>query len=179
MRPAGYMAKRISGVPDGFGVAGVVDIYSVSACLSRAFADYVEFFAHNAFGLFDTVEAIRRLVAERSIDLGGTRLFYYETHEDQFDENGHPSPIGYAPAGVAPPARRQLAGFDVVSFSMGHLPECSPLSCNGLAKAMPVNRHCLFDSVEDAIAHLRSGAFRNSEPGPYRVMAVYTIEGEL
>jgi hypothetical protein len=55
-------------------------------------------------------------------------------------------------------------------------PECSPLSCNSLATGIVVNRHCLFDSFEQAVRALEAGAFDNSEPGPFRIFAVYKIE---
>ncbi|AWM81637.1 hypothetical protein DKL61_15540 [Gammaproteobacteria bacterium ESL0073] len=68
--------------------------------------------------------------------------------------------------GVVIPAHKTLKGFDVVSFSMGYLPECSPLSCNGLAAIIKVNKHCLFDNFDEAKAALDNGLFNNAEPGP-------------
>jgi len=66
-------------------------------------------------------------------------------------------------------------GFDVVSFSQQNSPECSPLSCNALAQSTPVNRHCLLATFEDAVTALEAGRFDNSEPGPFRIFAVYSV----
>jgi hypothetical protein len=41
MIPVGYMAKRVSKKPDWIGAIRVVDIHSVSGCVSKDFADYI------------------------------------------------------------------------------------------------------------------------------------------
>jgi hypothetical protein len=75
---------------------------------------------------------------------------------------------------VAIPKIKQLEGFDVVSFSLQNSPECSPLSCS-LAQIIPVNRHCLLATFEEAVTALEAGLFDQSEPGPFRFFAVYTV----
>jgi hypothetical protein len=75
---------------------------------------------------------------------------------------------------VLPPHTRTLEGYDVVTFSAGTSAECSPLSCNALARDVPTNAHCLLDSLDRARRLLEEGAFTNAEPGPYRVFAVYS-----
>jgi hypothetical protein len=62
----------------------------------------------------------------------------------------------------------------VVSFNVQTSPECSPLSCNSLAESIEVNEHCLLPSLEIAKQLLESGAFTDSEPGPFRVFGVYS-----
>ena len=76
---------------------------------------------------------------------------------------------------VRVPAEKSLEGYDVVTFSMGTTAECSPLSCNSLALEVETNEHCLLPSFERAKELLERGAFRNSEPGPYRVFAVHSV----
>ncbi len=49
MIPAGYMAKRVSSKPDWLNAAQVIDIYSVSSCVSPDFADYINYWMHNGF----------------------------------------------------------------------------------------------------------------------------------
>jgi hypothetical protein len=71
---------------------------------------------------------------------------------------------------------KSLRGFDVTTFSLNNSPECSPLSCNSLATSIPVNEHCLFNAFAEAKEALEAGLFENSEPGPYRVFAVYTVD---
>ena len=179
MIPAGYMAKTVTNRPDWLEANGVRDIYSVSGCISPDFADYINDWKHNGFWLFDSPQVIRQLANEKGIDLKNSKFFYYEVYEKQFDENGSEetlktSDLPFA-TNVEIPKARILEGFDVVSFYAGSGPECSPLSCNGLAKEYKVNQHCLFDSLEETIAHLRKDDFKNSEPGPYRIFSVYSI----
>ena len=81
MIPIGYMAKRVCKRPDWLNSDDVVDIYSVSGCISDDFADYIEYWKHNGYWLFDSPEVIRIVAQENSIDIQGTALFYYEAHE--------------------------------------------------------------------------------------------------
>lgn len=74
------------------------------------------------------------------------------------------------------PKEKHLEGYDVATFSVGTSPECSPLSCNSLAREIKVNRHSLLSSLEEAKQSLESGKLKNSEPGPYRIFAVYSLE---
>ena len=178
MIPAGYMAKRIYTRPHWLNANHVVDIYSVSACLSENFADYIQYWKHNGYWLFDSPEIILSLAREHSIRLEGTTLFYYEAYEEEF--HGERWNL-YAPepsflTNVIPPSQKQLEGFDVVTFYAKTSPECSPLSCNSLAEVLPTNAHCLFPSLEDAQTNLANGAFKDSEPGPYRIFSVYSVE---
>ena len=59
--PAGYMAKRVATRPEWLEVPSVDDIYSVSRCVSRDFADYINYWKHNGYWLFDSIDVIRRL----------------------------------------------------------------------------------------------------------------------
>jgi hypothetical protein len=77
---------------------------------------------------------------------------------------------------VAPPIEKALKGYDVVTFSARTGAECSPLSCNALAADVETNQHCLLTSFERAQQLLEEGKFKNTEPGPYRIFAVYSTE---
>jgi len=142
------------------------------------FADYIDYWKHNGYWLFDSPETIQAVAKENSIDLQGTMLFYYETHEMQFAENGWQSFSSESsiPTHVIPPEQKKLEGFDVVTFWAGNAPECSPLSCNGLAEEIRTNSHCLFDRFDEAESSLNSGRFDGAEPGPYRIFAVYSVD---
>jgi hypothetical protein len=177
MIPAGYLAKRVSVKPDWLEVSQVTDIYSVSGCVSKMFTDYVEYWKHNGFWMFDSPEVIETLAQENSIDLAGTTLFYYEVYEKEFDGGTwHPHvPDESFGTNVVLPLDKQLEGFDVVTFSCRNLPECSPLSCNYLAREIPTNSHCLFRSFEEAEGNVTKGRFKDSEPGPYRIFSVYSV----
>ncbi len=41
------MAKRVSKRPDWLKAPQVIDIYSVSGCISKNFADYINYWRHN------------------------------------------------------------------------------------------------------------------------------------
>jgi hypothetical protein len=177
MIPAGYMAKHVQ-KPKGFHADSVVDVYSVSSCVNEDFADYIQYWKHNGYWLFDSPEIIRALAREHAIQLEGTSLFYYEAHEMEFDGKAW-SPYEAEPSfptNVIPPhEKRVLEGFDVVTFHAKNAPEHSPLSCNGLAKEIRTNQHCLLESFSQAYDRLSGGAFDNAEPGPYRIFAVYSV----
>ena len=174
------MAKKIFSKPDWIAKLGVDDIYSVSGCMSEYFADYVNYWKHNGYWLFDSPGVINKLAEEHTLDLTETKFFYYEVYDLQFTENQHAwqtfTPETSFKTNVVVPEKKHLEGYDIVSFSVGTSPECSPLSCNSLARDIKVNGHCLLNSLEDARQSLKSGKFKNSEPGPYRVFAVYSFE---
>jgi len=73
------------------------------------------------------------------------------------------------------PAEKTFEGFDVVSFAAHTSPECSPLSCNGRAETAATNSHCLFRDFDEARHALESGRFNGCEPGPYRIIGVYSV----
>jgi hypothetical protein len=178
MIPVGYLAKRSCKKPEGLGLPNVADVYSVSDCVNDDFADYINYWKHNGYWLFDSPEIIRLVAQDNSIDLQGTVLFYYEAHEMEFSEAGwrqfssEPS----FPTNIVQPFQKKLEGFDVVTFFVGNAPECSPLSCNGLADELPTNPHCLFETFKEAETSLSAGKFAGSEPGPYRIFAVYSVD---
>lgn len=180
MLPVGYMAKRVTVRPDWLKAAGVSDIYSVSGCISEDFADYIKFWKHNGYWFFDSPQTIIEVARQNSINLTGIRLFFYEAHELEFDNvEGQWTTFKPEPSfktEVVLPSEKVLEGYDVVTFSLGNSAECSPLSCNSLALEMETNEHCLLPSLDRAKELLEEGRFKNAEPGPYRIFAVYCVE---
>lgn len=176
MIPAGYLAKRVQ-KPERFQIDNVVDVFSVSGCINENFADYIEYWKHNGYWLFDSPEIIRAVAQENSIQLEGTSLFYYEVYEMEFDgQNWCPYQVEPSfQTNVSQPVDKTLAGFDAVTFFAKNAPECSPLSCNGMAKQIRTNEHCLFASFDEAYRNVTDGAFGQAEPGPYRIFAVYSV----
>jgi hypothetical protein len=142
MIPVGYMAKRVSKSPDCLEASKVIDIYSVSGCMSKAFADYTNYWKHNGYWFFDSPEIIQNVAKEHLHQLEGTSLFYYEAHELQFDDRSWQpyAPEPSSPTDIIPPPR-------------------------------------LLRSFAEAENHLINGAFQNSEPGPYRIFSVYSVDG--
>ena len=176
MIPAGYMAKRVVACPEEMRLERVSSIYSVSGCIAEDFADYIDYWKHNGYWLFDSPEIVLDIARDNSIDLAGTMLFFYEVHELQFDgEWTRFEPEADFGTDVKVPEASVLEGYDVVTFSGQTSPECSPLSCNGLAAEVPTNSRCLLESFEQARSLLENGTFEHSEPGPYRIFAVYSV----
>ena len=181
LSPAGYLAKSVS-FPPGYLKAGTLthltDIYSLSSCVNEDFADYADFWKHNGYWLFDRPEIILTLAQENQIDLTGSVLFYYEVYGLEFDGESWRTydPSGASETNISTPRKKQLEGFDVVTFYAGSTPECSPLSCNSLAEKIRTNKHCLLETFEEAKLHLENGVFAGGEPGPYRIFAVYTVD---
>ena len=80
------MAKRINLRTEWITSGRVTDIFSVSNCISKCFADdYIDFWKHNGYWFFDAPAIIQQLGRERSIDLTEMRLFFYEAHELAFN----------------------------------------------------------------------------------------------
>ncbi|WP_291168048.1 hypothetical protein [Gimesia sp.] len=179
MIPVGYMAKRVESKPDFLKNDQVEDIYSVSNCISDKFADYIEFWKHNGFWMFNSPEEIFSLAKEHGLSLDGTKIFYYEVykyqcHEDNLDWEYFKPEKSFV-TNVQVPAKKVLEGYDIVSFSQENAPECSYLSCNHMAETIPVNRHCLIEIFDEAKLLLSQGAFKGCEPGPCRIFAVYSL----
>src|SRR5436305_11121127 len=117
MIPAGYIAKRVQ-KPKGFCIEGIAYVYSVSGCVNDNFADYIQYWKHNGYWLFDSPQIIRAVAQENSIQLDGMSLFYYEVYEMEFDGKAW-SPYEAEPSfptNVIPPQEKVLEGFDVVTF---------------------------------------------------------------
>lgn len=178
MVPAGYLAKHVAQRPATLRAERVSAIGSVSGCLSRNFADYITFWQHNGYWLFDSPEVIVQLARAHGLDLAGTSLFYYEVYPLQFDGTtwARFEPEPSFGLNVRLPQTSVLEGFDVVTFAGQSSPECSPLSCNGLASSVETNARCLLPSFERAQALLESGVFSAAEPGPYRIFAVFSVQ---
>jgi hypothetical protein len=177
MVPAGYMAKRVVARPDWLPAKGVSSIYSVSGCVSRDFTDYIGFWKHNRYWLFDSPDIITDIARENNIDLAETMLFFYEVYELQFNSGAWTSfePELSFGTNVSVLEAKVLEGYDVCTFFAQTSPECSPLSCNSLGSEVETNSRCLLHSFEQARQLLENGTFNHSEPVPYRIFAVYSV----
>jgi hypothetical protein len=180
MIPVGYMAKKSVSKPAGIELATITDVYSVGSCVNDDFADYIDYWKHNGFWFFDSPQIIQEVARENSLDLQGALLFYYEVHEMEFNEKQLSwsafSPESAMRTDVVIPVEKRLEGFDLVTFYVHTSPECSPLSCCGLAREIRTNSHCLIETFEEARAALETGKCSGAEPGPYRIFAVYSVD---
>lgn len=173
---AGYFARRIEPRPDLLKASGVREICSVSECISSGAEGWISAWRHNGFGWFNSVADALGVVPEpRQAEF---RLFAYRIHPEVF--RGRQRTAFTVPDDVRPeplPDAFRSLGFDSASKSSEQAMslECSPLSCNGLASELPVNEHCLFPTLEAALAGAARFAAEQPEPGEYYVVEV--LEG--
>lgn len=177
MIAAGYMAKVIAPKPEWIRSDTAVRICSVSNCISGDFCDYVHHWKHNGFWFFNSPADIQAIAESDAKAAKEFTVFYYELYEAQYDDKAG-AWISFQPeeafqTDVRPPSSKELLGFDVVTYLAQTSAECSPLSCNNLAEKIPVNESCLLPSLDEAKQLIESGAFQSSEPGPFRIIAVY------
>lgn len=87
MIPAGCLYKKVAIKPDWLKAETVLDVYSLSNCISDDFADYINYWKHNGYWLFNAPEVIEEVAVNEGIDLSGMTLFYYEVYEYEFDDD--------------------------------------------------------------------------------------------
>lgn len=164
----GYFPKRTS-IPKGWKVPPHADeICSVSECAAVGPEGWVDLWLHNSFGFFDTPELARQVGPAPEFT-----LFAYRLLRARFS-HGLREPLTFSAPGARTPAAFDSLGFDVVSKSATDSIsfECSPLSCNGLAAKIPVNRCCLLESFTAAEAAAVRCCLEEPEPGPYYLLEV-------
>lgn len=180
MIPAGYILRRVAAADPSMNLGNVVDLYSVSHCISRDFTDYIRYWRHNGYWLFNKPSDMDDILAQEGKSRDAFRLLYYEIYEQQFDEKAMrwsavAPPVASFVTNVERPENAKLEGFDVTTWTPGSSAGCSPLSCNYLACDLPVNAHCLLETCDAARATLEAGKFNHSEPGPFRIFSVYSV----
>ena len=173
---AGYFARRIEPKPELLKAPGVREICSVSECISSGAESWISAWRHNGLGWFNSVADALGVVPE--LQRPEFRLFAHRVYPElfrgrerialMFPDDMRPEPL--------PEGFRSL-GFDSASKSseQGLSLECSPLSCNYMASEMAVNEHCLFPTLDAAIAGAEKFAAEQPEPGDYYVVEV--LEG--
>jgi hypothetical protein len=164
----GYFAKgRAVPVEPGF-PAQVTEICSVSGCISAPPAGWIDRWLHNDLGFYNQPSEARAAWPEQAAALS---LFAYRLLPRRF-VGGRTELVEEDRFPVEPLAQNFVSlGFDVVSRSISSFFECSPLSCNGLAAEVPVNRYCL-ETLEESAALAERCSREEPEPGPYYVLEV-------
>jgi hypothetical protein len=170
---AGYFPKAITPRPDWLAAPSVIEICSVSLCVSSGPPDWIQQWIHNSFGWCNRVADVARL--EPPTERGKYRVFAYRLHPE-FHREGHALPV-VIPEDVTPdpiPSSFRRLGFDAVSHSMTDVLglECSPLSCCGTAAALGANEWCLFPTLDAAVDAARTWSVGGAEPGDYYVVEV-------
>jgi hypothetical protein len=184
MKSAGYGARLINQKPDWLKVDNVIDVYSASRCACTSSAFVIEDFytnKDNGYLYFNSLEMMYKAAREEKIDLSPMKLFYYEIYAFEYNDlDNRWQEITLFPnkiTNILVPQQKNLEGFDIVSLDSPTeypVPTWSPLSCNHYATEIPVNVHCLINTFEDAHKVLESNIIQ-SEPGPYRIVAVYSL----
>lgn len=175
MKPIGYNAKLIEKPESWLGNVAVEEILSVSECISGSPIDHTTLWLCNRWLFYDTLDALDEALAQTEVDNAcSLRRFFYEAYPEMILD-GEWEPIEEVPPNVVRPnCEFELKGYDIVCFTSGPAPECSPLSCNSGAKHYEVNRYCLLRSLDEAFAVVRrideDGGY---EPGPYGIMSVW------
>lgn len=137
-------------------------------------------------GFLASEESLRRAVAEEAADPAHAgeaqtkppyEMFAYRIHPVWFAQDGlhegmHPD--AEAPAREARPdlSAYERLGYDLLEVTHGTF-GCSPLSCNGMANEIPVNRWCLLDTLEAAVETALRFGREQPEPGDYVIVEVW------
>jgi hypothetical protein len=171
--PIGYFPKDTT-VPQGWTDNDAVkEICSVSECIASGPENWIEHWTHNDFGYYNSLgEAATICPAPNQV----FQIFAFRVLPTQF-QDGEPQPFSVPTFQVEPiPEHFHRLGFDIANAMPGYsvLPffNCSPLSCNGIAKEMQVNQYCLLDSIEQATDLAMRLSIGGAEPGPYFVLEV-------
>ena len=157
---------------------GVIEACSVSDCLAAPPDEWVQRWDFNRATCYATPQA-----AEATIPPSERTSYWLYAYWLVADASEQADAIvemafvtGLPPLpGTPGPSDYELLGFDVVGLSNNALGfEHSPLSCNGLAQSKNVNRFCLIDDRERALA--LASRFRapdaGYEPGTYYAVRV-------
>jgi hypothetical protein len=176
----GYRAKRPwrpDPAWDPENKTGVIEVCSASDCLAQAPPGWEQRWGFNRAGCYTTAaETLGTVPVE---DKAQYVTFAYwlvpatGSPADPFDASFPPLPAGSGPSDL------EVLGYDVVEVSaasssppqlpgFGH----SPLSCNLLAREVPVNRSCLVDDLGDALRLAERFNVEQPEPGLYIAVLV-------
>ncbi len=169
----GYFPKRTMKRPEWLKAMSVDEVCSVSECVSRGPANWIDNWRHNEMWVYDSPELASSVVPEA--ERNEYDLYAYKILPVVFDE-GSQQPFAVPELEVQPlPGAFERLGIDVVSRSFGNCFDHSPLSCNGMAEHVAMNRHCLVEDVETAFRLAAEFEAGGCEPGPYHVVEVWRL----
>jgi hypothetical protein len=185
VRFLGYGVRRTE-VPAGnetFERAGVEEVCSVADHVARRPAGWEKGWDFNRACCYGSEATALATVQEED----GFQLLAYALVEQKLDEAGNPVPVvpesifvdglPDLPTGPVPDGLVAL-GYDAVCSEPRFMDFCcSPLSCNGLAGEIGVNRYCLIDDLDEALRVAQRFDREQPEPGPYYVVQVFRKAG--
>lgn len=174
MQLMGYFPKQIELRPEWLKASGVMDICSVSECVSQGPQDWIQLWRHNEWWLYSTIPDAISVIPQQEADR--FTLFAYQ-FESMIYHGGESTVFNLPDFDIQPlPNTASSLGFDVVSRSMDSTFECSPLSCNHMAEEITVNSHCLIDTLAKAREVAIQFSIEEPEPGPYFVAEIIQID---
>lgn len=183
----GYFPKRIMLAADLDWFAAkaphLVDICSVSECISPGPPEWIGQWLHNAHWVFSSPQRATRVLPAESperyevLAYRSLPVYFDEGKQRELDLSNRA--VIYSPTDDDPleplPDSFESLGFDAVIWENGCSSfGCSPLSCNHGYEKYATNAHCLLPSVEQA--KIAAADFSKNdgswEPGIYRVIEV-------
>ncbi len=177
------MAKFVAARPEWVKAERVSDLFSLSGDFStKDFVHYIDDWQEfepdldNGYRLYDSPEIVRQLAGAHHVDLADSMFFFYEVYELEYDGDDaewYSFDPAFRTQGVVVPSVKELEGFDVVSDGGWPVPGWSVVA--GVADVVEANEHCLLPSLERARQSLNEGRFDKTEPGPFRIFAVYSV----
>jgi hypothetical protein len=170
----GYIAKKTVRPAPWLEGTVVEEICSVSNCISKpadGWDDELEW--------WDLAYHLNPERADRSIPQGEREnydLYAYRIYPVVFTD-GKRTPFSVSKWDVVPLTESfERLGIDVVSRYGGNVLEHSPLSCNGMATKVAINRHCLVDELDQALEIPALFEAGKAEPGPYHLVEVWRLK---
>jgi hypothetical protein len=185
LRFLGYGVRRTALPAESttFEQAGVEEICSVADHIAKRPTGWEKRWGFNRACCYDS-EAVALATAQGE---DGFQLLAYALVEQKLDEVGNlvrvvPESIFVGglpglPTGPVPDGFVSV-GYDAVCSEPRFMDFCcSPLSCNGLATEIGVNRYCLIDDLDEALRVAQRFDREQPEPGPYYVVQVLRKAG--
>lgn len=151
-------------------------IFAVRSCATENITDKYRQWNFNENGMWTNVDDIKKFANEHGIDLSEWDIHFYMSHERQYNQLTKTwESVEFDVVTIPQPHTIQFIGYDIVPFSTGIFPECSPIVCNGIGNQIKINSNCLLDSFDYAIEIIESDILADTEPGPYRIISVYSL----
>jgi len=166
----GFFPKITAPAPEWLSNKSVKQICSVSTCISDGPKDWVNQWKHNEFGFYDSETLAYQVIDSdpNAFDIYAYELFPFSCFDAQVEN------MQVRGVGSEIPSDFQFLGYDIVTRTVAHTFECSPLSCNDAAKDYAVNEYCLIPDLKAAYDAFREiCADGTYEPGPYYLFAVH------
>jgi hypothetical protein len=169
----GYFPKHVVPRPEWVHAPDVLEICSVSNCVSDGPEGWVDRWLHNELAWYESPELALQVIPPSA--LATARIFGYALLDIRCVAGTEETWTWPPVAPIALPPTFRSIGFDAVSKSMESMLsfECSPLSCNDLASEWGANAHCLLTTAAEALLAARQFALEQPEPGAYYVVEVF------